>query len=68
MEVDTAADTIDDLFESFNYEISCDLKLYDRGQDPVKEHIASDTLSRSSKIKFGGNIQITEEADRTREV
>jgi len=60
------ADSLDDLFEQFKEEISCDLKLKDRGPDPVKEASLADTLS--SKYNFAGRIQIHEESDRTKEV
>ena len=33
----TQAESLDDLFDHYAHEISCDLKLKDRGPDPVKE-------------------------------
>ena len=63
---ETLADSLDDLFEKYENEICCDLKIRDRGLDPVKETSLADTLS--SKYIFGGKIQIHEESDRTKEV
>ena len=65
-EAATMADSLDDLFEQFNNDVSCDLKLKDRGPDPVKEASLADTLS--SKYNFGRHIQIHEESDKTKEV
>lgn len=46
----TADDTnIDDLFESFAYEIACDLNLKDRGTDPV-ESLINDAASSSINL------------------
>ena len=63
---ETMADSLDDLFEQFNFDITCDLKLQDRGPDPAKEASLADTLS--SKYNFGGRIQIHDESDKTKEV
>lgn len=58
----TAADSLDDLFESFSHEVACDLKLKDRGPDPAKTANPSETLSS----KMWGQIQIHDESDKTK--
>ena len=50
----TMAESLDDLFEEFSHEISCNLKLKDRGPDPFKESSLADTLR--SKYIFSGKI------------
>jgi hypothetical protein len=60
----TQAESLDDLFEHYAHEISCDLKLKDRGPDPAPEASLADTLhSRHNR-----GLQIHEENDRTLEV
>ena len=41
----TAADSLDDLFDEFEHEINCSLKLKDRGPDPVERESLAQTLS-----------------------
>jgi len=45
-EAPTEAETLDDLFEHYNNEISFDLKLKDRGQDQVQEASLAETFTK----------------------
>jgi hypothetical protein len=67
-EAETRDETLDDIFEHFGHEISCDLKLKDRGPDPVPDPSMSDTIS--SKMDFGQNakFQLFDESDKTKRV
>ena len=60
----TAADSLDDLFEHFANEISCDLKLKERGPDEVKGKSLAETLD----VRHNRGIELHEENDRTLEV
>lgn len=63
-EAPTAAESLDDLFEHFANEISCDLKLKERGPDEVK----GKSLAESLDVKHNRGIELHEEHDRTLEV
>ena len=41
----TQAESLDDLFDEFQHDVQCGLKLKDRGPDPVEEKSVADTLS-----------------------
>ena len=58
------ADSLDDLFDEYEHEISCGLKLKDRGPDPVETKSLADTLSQ----KHNRGLEIHEENDKTLEV
>ena len=60
----TQAESLDDLFEEFQHDIQCGLKLKDRGPDPVEEKSVADTLSQ----RHNRGIEIHEENDKTLEV
>ena len=60
----TQAESLDDLFEEFQHDIQCGLKLKDRGPDPVEEKSIAETLS----TRHNRGIEIHEENDKTLEV
>ena len=62
-DIPTQAESLDDLFEHYAHEISCDLKLKDRGPDPVKQASIAETLN----FKHNNGIAIHEENDKTLE-
>jgi len=53
---------LDDIFERFNYEISCDNKLMTRGEDPTEIQPQVDMIMRQTG---GDSIQIQDEMDAT---
>ena len=57
----TQAESLDDLFEDFQHEVNCTLKLKDRGPDPIEEKSLADTLSG----RHNRRIEIHEENDKT---
>mmetsp|Transcript_16412 Transcript_16412/g.20801 ORF Transcript_16412/g.20801 Transcript_16412/m.20801 type:complete len:111 (-) Transcript_16412:409-741(-) len=60
----TVAESLDDLFDEFEHEINCGLKLKERGPDPIEGQSLADTLS----LKHNCGIEIHEENDKTLEV
>lgn len=60
----TMAESLDDLFDDFSSEVHCNLKLADRGPDPVKEQSLAETLN----TRHNKGIEIHEENDKTLEV
>ena len=60
----TQAESLDDLFEEFQHDVQCGLKLKDRGPDPVEKASIADTLSS----RHNKGLEIHEENDKTLEV
>ena len=63
-DVPTQAESLDDLFDHFANEISCDLKLKERGPDEDK----GKRLAEAFDVKHNRGIDLHEESDRTLEV
>ena len=63
-DVTTQAESLDDLFDEFQHEVQCGLKLKDRGPDPVEEKSLAETLGS----RHNRGIEIHEENDKTLEV
>ena len=60
----TMGESLDDLFDEFSHEVHCNLKLADRGADPVQEKSLAETL----ETRHNRGIEIHEEDDKTLEV